>query len=57
MIKYKRVNKVSVSSGKTGRVSIPTFIMEDLNITHGDLVELELIGNEIIIRKLDKTNK
>ena len=52
MIKYKRVNKVSVTSGKTGRVSIPAYIMEDLKISHGDLIEIELIGNEIIMRKV-----
>ena len=56
MIKYKRVNKVSVTSGKTGRVSIPAYIMEDLSISHGDLIEIELIDNEIVIRKI-QTNK
>ena len=56
MIKYKSINKVEAISGSTGRVSRPTFIRKDLKLEHGDLVEVEYVGNEIIIRKL-KENK
>ena len=53
MIKYKSVNKISTIKGSSGRVSIPAFIMNDLKMKHGDLVEVEYVGNEIIIRKAE----
>ena len=51
MIKYKSINKVSTIKGSSGRVSIPSFIMKDLKMKSGDLVEVEYVGSEIIIRK------
>ena len=54
MIKYKSINKVSTIKGSTGRISIPVFIMNDLKIKSGDLIEIEYVGNEIIIRKVQE---
>lgn len=54
MIKYKSINKVSAINKSTGRVTIPAFIMNDLKINKGDLVEIEYVGNEIIIRKVQE---
>ena len=54
MIKYKTINKIEVINGSTGRISIPAYIINDLKLNKGDLVEVEYVGNEIIIRKVQE---
>ena len=36
-----------------GRIVIPKEIREDLNINHKDKLKLEVIGNKIIITKVE----